>query len=142
MKTASQGRIHVQLLPGWTDITAQVGGDGAPFTLARSQGLGALQLSLGVQRAGRTPTPTPKDLLVMGHEIAAQRGLHAPLDEKVELAPTLQARLTYQAPDAFICLWVRFDGREFVAASYVCGWDARDVEIHEAELLVRSVTLR
>jgi hypothetical protein len=142
LNSISRGRIHVRAPQGWLDITDEVGGDNAPFTLARAQGLGALQLSVGVQRAGGPPQPTPQDLLVMGREIAAQRGLHTPLEERVELSPVLMGQLSFHAEDAFVRLWVVFDGVEFVAASYVCGWEARDREVMEAELVVRNVMLR
>jgi len=137
----ARGRIHVRVPPGWQDITHQVGGDEAPFSLAKGEG--ALQLSVGVQRSGPgKPQPTPQDLLQMGREIAAQRGLRAALDQRAEMAPRLMGTLSYHEEDAFIRLWVVFDGAEFVAASYVCAYDARDAEQHEAELIVRSVLLK
>lgn len=54
----------------------------------------------------------------------------------------MMASLAYRAEDASIRVWVLFDGREFVAASYVCAWEDRDAEAMEAELVVRGVTLR
>lgn len=132
--------LSVRLPAGWQDITAALGEDNAPLTLAGPAGVGALQLSLGVQRSGPgAPRPTPAEVQQMVRELAGQRGLRTPLEERVELSPSLLASATYEAEGAFIRLWMLFDGASFVAASYVCDVAAKHLESAQAELVVRGI---
>ena len=102
----------------------------------------ALQLAPGVQQQAGKSAPTPADLLTMCEEIALQKGLRHGVEPRAELGVPLMAGLSFHAEGTFIRIWVVFDGRHFVAASYICALGAEALELGEAEVIVRSVVWR
>ena len=50
---------------GWEDVTDSLEIEGPPFTLARADGVGALQFSIATYSGGERPDPSPDDLLEM-----------------------------------------------------------------------------
>jgi len=134
--------LTVMAPPGWEDVTDHVGEENVPFTLGKPGGQGALQLAPGVQQQAGKSAPTPADLLTMCEEIALQKGLRHGVEPRAELGVPLMAGLSFHAEGTFIRIWVVFDGRHFVAASYICALGAEALELGEAEVIVRSVVWR
>lgn len=67
--------FSVVALPGWEDITDAVEADDPPFSLARGDGVGALQFSVALYTSGPVPDPSPADLEEMVATFAESRGL-------------------------------------------------------------------
>ena len=57
--------FFIVALPGWEDITDTVEADAPPFTLARGDGVGALQFSVALYIEGPVPDPPPAYLAEM-----------------------------------------------------------------------------
>ena len=68
----------VQVPRGWADITDEVEADDPPYTLAHTDGVGALQFSVALYEGGPVPNPTPVDLRAMVREFGRKRGLGKP----------------------------------------------------------------
>lgn len=64
--------VRVSLLNGWVDVSNNMP-EGTPPTLAKPEGVGALQFSVGRYRAGTDPQFRPEDLDTLLREFADSR---------------------------------------------------------------------
>jgi hypothetical protein len=127
---------------GWEDITDSVEADDPPATLARGDGVGALQFSVALHAGGTIPDPTPADLLRMVTSFAEARGLAAPQDVAVESAPLRLAAGSFTWGEDFLRVWQISDGRHFAFVTFTCESGQEGGELHDCERIVRSVQFR
>jgi hypothetical protein len=127
---------------GWEDVTASLEADDPPFTLARGDGVGALQFSIALCMKGPVPDPSTDDLLLMVSSFAEARGLGTPREVAVELGPVRLAAGSFTWGDDFLRVWQVSDGRNFAFVTYTCesGQEGRD--LGECERIVRSLRFR
>ena len=128
--------------PGWVDITASVEADNAPFTLAREDGVGALQFSVALYAVGPVPDPTPDDLSEMMADFATKRGLNSPREVNLGSGPLRLAAGSFEFGEDFLKVWQFSDGRSFGFVTYVCKSGREHAELGECESIVRSVRFR
>jgi hypothetical protein len=129
--------------PGWRDITAEIGVENPPITLARDDGVGALQFTVGLYRAGSKPNPTSADLVSMIHEFGSAHNLGKPIDERVEKSPRLTlAAASFRVRGDFIRTWYLTDGKSFAKITYTCDDDDTKVELGDCEQIVRSLRFK
>lgn len=128
----------VELLPDWRDVTGEIAGEDVPFTLAKPDGVGALQITVAFYQAGSVPAPNTAALLSLLHDFGETRGLGDPSDICTESAPIGLAAATFLA-DVFIRAWYLSDGHNFALATYTCARDNAANELPECERMVRTV---
>ena len=134
----SFGGIALNRVPGgWNEVTDLE--DGAPFTLAKPDGVGALQFSPAVYKGGRVPSPSVDDLLEMVTEFGVQHDLGDAFGYGTDDATIRLAGANYHDGEDFIRVWYVSDGKSFVLVTYVCQWGLERKEIDECEEIVRSV---
>jgi len=68
--------FQVEASDDWQDITDVLDSPDYPFTLAKENGVGALQFSAALYRRGPRPSPTKDELLSMAIELGQNRGLY------------------------------------------------------------------
>ena len=124
----------------WRDITDCLDSPDAPATLAKVDGVGALQFSLAAYRGGNIPSANAEDLLSMVYEFAATRGLRDSRDETVNGGRPVYAGASFRASGDFVRVWYVSDGKSFLLVTYVCTWESQTEEIQECEEAVPSVT--
>jgi hypothetical protein len=124
----------------WSDVTADLPDDGAPLTLAKSGGEGALQISEAEFVSGPAPAADSAALLAMLADFGKRAALGAPGDTHFEPGPPIVAAASFRA-DAFVRVWYLSDGVRFALATYTCGHDsaAATGEVAECEGIVRTV---
>ena len=124
---------------GWEDITDSVEADSPPFTLARSDGVGALQFSIALYMSGRVPDPSLDDLAARLKSFGQAHGVGEPFNSALESEPLRLAAGTFAYGDDFLRAWQVSDGRSFAFITYICESGQEDRELAECEQIVRSL---
>jgi hypothetical protein len=127
---------------GWEDVTGSIEVDDPPATLARGDGVGALQFSVALYAGGTVPDPTPADLLRMVASFGEARGLATPRDVAVESSPLRLAAGSFAWGEDFLRVWQIADGRNFAFVTYSCESGQEGGELHACERIVRSLQFR
>src|SRR5262245_14385368 len=109
----------------WNDITHTLDSPERPFTVAKQDGVGALQFSPALYRGGPLPMPTKDDLLSMAIEFGQYRGLGEAFDTDGVEGPLAGAGASYHSEGDFIRVWYVSDKRSIMLATYVCEWACR-----------------
>ena len=128
------------LLPeGWYDITDDVEAEDVPFTLARDDGVGALQFSTAFYRGGKIPNPSVEDLREMRHQLAAGQGATEVGDVVEATTPVRVSGASYRGHDGFFRAWYLSNGLDIALVTYSCEWEHRGLEQEEYEAIVASI---
>jgi hypothetical protein len=135
-------RFTIDAPDGWSDVTNEVGTDGVPFTLARHDGVGALQFSFYEYRSGEIPDPASRDLLGMLEGFAGSNGFAELTRIELEDGHLRLAAGSVVSPEAHYRLWLLSDGSNILFATYTCetcAIDRQAAELPDCEKIVRSV---
>lgn len=131
----------LELPVGWTEITAELPGESPP-TVAKSDGVGALQFSQAEFEGGPPPRFDPDDLLEMVRGIAHGADESIAFDERAATAGPLRLGAVSLAMEGnFVRVWGVSDGRGIVVATYTCDWAVRDRELDECTRVVESIRI-
>jgi hypothetical protein len=130
-------RLHVP--DDWEDITDTVDVNDPPITLARGDGVGALQFSIALYTDGKQPDPTPEQLLGMVAEFGESRGLGAPGVLATQTVPLRLAAASFKSDGDFLRVWYVSDGLSFALVTYVCESGKESKELATCEQIVRSI---
>lgn len=125
--------------PGWEDVTDSLELDDAPITLAREEGVGAVQFSIGLYSQGPVPDASPADLWEMVKSFARARNLGTSQDMILESRPLRLAAGSFGLGDDFVRVWYVSNGRDFGMITYVCEAGREELELAECESIVRSI---
>lgn len=139
MSRIAFGSFSVVVPPGWADITDSVEAEEPPFTLAREEGVGALQFSVALHTSGPVPDPSPNDLSAMVGSFAAARGLGSPREVAVEFGPPRLAAGSFAWGGDFLRAWQVSDSHSFALVTYTCESGREDRELGDCEGIVRSL---
>ena len=124
---------------GWEEITESNGGNPSPLTIAKRDGVGALQFSTALYEEGRQPDPTPDDLLGMVMEFTESRGWGQPNGKTTAQEPIRLGAGSIRDQDWFIRLWYVSDGWNVGFVTYTCEWGQQARELEECEAIVRTI---
>jgi hypothetical protein len=143
MPTLRFDTFSVEVPIGWVDITAEVESDNPPCTLARPDGVGALQFSIARFIEGEIPNPTVEDL----HDMVLQFGQSQMWGEGIDwalesLSSIRFAAATFTAQDDFVRIWQMSDGSNFALVTYTCAPTDSAHELPDCERIVRSFQFR
>ena len=128
--------------PEWLDITDTVKEDDPPFTLAKKDGVGALQFSSSTRASGKRPAPTSADLAEMVREFGETRCLGAMSDcGQTSESNRSVASASFHADGNLIRVWYVAALGHFLLVTYVCEWHERGGEANEAQSIVRGIWL-
>jgi hypothetical protein len=132
-------RFTIARPPGWSDITNSLHGE-RPFTVANeAHGVGAMQFSPALYKAGAVPRVCLSDLVVMLDDFARQHEFPKGFDNSTRDAPLLMAAESFDSGDDFIRVWYVSDGLNVMLVTYVCDWANRYVEAEAVEDIVQSI---
>jgi hypothetical protein len=124
---------------GWEDVTHSLDIDDPPITLARSDGVGALQFSIAVYSCGERPDPSPNELLGMVEELGQSRGLGKPEAVLTRSGPLRLAAGSFLSDDDFVRAWYVSDGLSIALVTYVCEAGAQTEKLADCEQIVSSL---
>jgi hypothetical protein len=129
----------IQCSDGWCDITDEVEAADPPWTLAKPEGVGAFQFSVGIYKSGRIPDPSSQLLLSMLRDFAKSNALGEPADIVTEDGALRVAAASFHHGGDFIRVWYASDGRSFAKVTYTCQWDKQHAELPECEQMTRTL---
>ena len=123
----------------WLDITSTLDKN-SPFTLAKEDGVGALQFSIGIYQSGTIPNPTARDLLNMGLEFGSSKHLTSVFDESMVADRIHIGAVSYQWDSNFLRVWYVSDGYSVAFVTYTCDWNDVGAEVAECEDIVQRLS--
>src|SRR5438067_12534775 len=118
--------FQIEVGGDWGDITDSLDSANSPFTVAKRDGVGALQFTAALYKSGPLPCPSKDDLLAMAVEFGQKRILGEPFDVKTFDDKLVGAGTSYHSEDDFIRVWYVSDGKNIMFATYVSDWKSRD----------------
>jgi hypothetical protein len=134
MPRISHPTFTVDAPHGWEEIPESV------WTLARPDGVGALQFSVAIYTGGKPPQPSTSELLGMVKDFARARGLGVPRSIAVKSEPLLSAAGSFRYGDDFLRVWQVSDGLNFAFVTYVCESGQESKEMFDCEQIVSSLS--
>jgi len=136
--------LRLRLCAGWLDITGDLD-PGAPPTLARADGVGALQATVAVYAGGEDPAITRTGLLKLLREFGVAHALGQP---KGVVGETREGRILlsgrFSSSAEVIVAWYLTNGHDLALVTYTSlepNTEQTRKEIVEAEAMLRSATL-
>lgn len=131
--------LSISCNDGWCDITADVEAADPPWTLAKPDGVGALQFSAGIYESGTVPNPTQEELLWLLHSFANSLNLGNPVDLIAEDAELRLAAGSFRYGEDFLRVWYVTNGRSVAQVTYLCSWGGQDSELPDCEQMIRTL---
>lgn len=130
------GGLTIPAVPGWVEVTEP----GEPFSFTKGEsGVGAMQFTIVLYRAGQIPNIDVSVLREMLTEFQDTRGLGEPLsEESLSGMPSVVSR-SYESKGDFVRVWYVSDGLSVALVTYVCKREHRDREIREVEEIVSGI---
>ncbi|MBX3191225.1 MAG: hypothetical protein KF819_29780 [Labilithrix sp.] len=123
----------------WFDITDELP-EGTPVTLARRDGVGALQFSFARYRAGARPNVVREDLEELMTEFAAVRHLGPVSSRLLKLDHCIAISADFCPDGDIVRLWYATNGNDVVFATYTAGEGPRVLEeLERAESIMGSL---
>lgn len=123
----------------WHDITNDVEVDDPPFTLAKEDGVGALQFSVALYSGGPVPNPSSQDLIDMVIEFGKSHCMGKGQDVTQDSGDVPLAAATFLPRGGTVRVWYTSDGKNFALITYTCESELVNDEIPECEAIVRSI---
>jgi hypothetical protein len=133
------GDFIVTAPESWKDIAEVAKDDGAPFTLAKDAGLGALQFSAAEFKGGENPDITLPVLDRLRRDFSDSKDFQHPFDEfRSDTSLSISAGSYRVGPD-YVRVCYCSDGQNVALATYVSDWGREGNEPKECDSIVRGV---
>ena len=132
--------VRISLPSGWTDISDELP-EGTPPTLAKQDGIGALQFSVARYRTGVRPEIGPESLDALLREFAETRMLGAAADVERGKSTSHYVGASFSRGGDLVRAWYATNGSDVALVTYVAEAGGRDAEVELAEAggIVRSI---
>ena len=132
--------LALRLPSDWRDITDDLP-DGSPPTLAKPDGVGAIQFSIARHQGGEAPHVDRAALQNLLENFCARQGFDC--HPQAESHDNIQVVKSHALMDGgLVAIWYVSNGADVVLSTYVSqqsGSDATRVEWQEAEVIIRSI---
>lgn len=132
--------VRILLPNGWVDVSDDMP-EGTPPTLAKPDGVGALQFSVGRYRSGADPQVSPDDLEAMLKDFADTRSLGVAVDVERGKSQSHYIGGSFLHGDDLIRAWYLTNGSDVALVTYVAMAASSDAaaELADAGTIVRSI---
>lgn len=132
--------VLIELPAGWVDVGQDMP-EGAPPTLARVDGVGALQFSVARYQSGANPNIHADELGLLLRDFARKRSLGVPSDVEHGEAASRYIGATFVQGTDLTRVWYASNGSDLALVTYVAdaGNSACLAELTEAAEIVRSI---
>ncbi len=146
MRTVALEGFTITLPPGWSelieDATYSDPEQLPPAAFATEHGPGTFYVTELPLDPDEDPPADPAAMEALARAWGERRGLGAPLACTSERWPhAAVAAASYRVATDFVAVWFLADGDAVLCASYVCPWDAREVERAARETIAASLRI-
>ena len=135
------GNLVITPVSGWVDMTSEISSKNPPFTLARNDGVGALQFSVATYVGAKLPAITLDSLNQLLDDFAQSRELrrsfNAVSQEGVD--QFLVCARSFRLGPEFIRVWYCSDRRSIALVTYVCQDVSEEMELPDCEQIVSNL---
>jgi hypothetical protein len=137
-------RLSVDLPPNWREASSELSIDIPTFIRTDSEDSGALQVSTAWYNSGAAPMPAAADLINFAKNIILNQGnVHDMEDGSVGECRIGQfGTVVAQIAENRVQVWCASNGYDFVLSTYTSPSHPDPVELHEAESIVRAMSIR
>jgi hypothetical protein len=133
------GGLQITAPADWLDVTDEIEEPDPPFSLARPDGVGAIQFSVAEFRGGKQPGITLDALNKLLTDFAQSRELGRSFDLMCRREPLLTAAMSFDADGRFWRVWYCSDGQSVALVTYNCRRGEQEVELPDCENVVRDL---
>jgi hypothetical protein len=133
------GCLQIITPASWLDITHDMEERDPPFSLARSDGVGAIQFSVAEFRGGRPPRINLSAITELLADFAQSRELGQSYDAAYRENPLLIAAASFNSCDRFWRVWYCSDGQSVTLVTYNCLTGLEQAELVDCESIVRNL---
>ena len=134
--------ITMDIIDGWVDITDETDGY-QPITLAREDGVGALQFSVATYVSGKPPSIDAKALRAMLLRFVSSEGFRSPLGlTSFERTGTSFAVAEFRKGDVYLKTWFVSDGMSACHVTYNCLLHHKGQEVDECDGMVATIRFK
>ena len=133
------GNLIVTTPSDWLDVTEGIGSDETPFTLARNDGVGALQFSVGTYESGTAPDITLESLRTLLDDFAFSRELGKAFDEVRYESPVLVMGRSYRTGNNFVRVWYCSNGKDIALVTYTCENRFEGIELKDCNEILAKI---
>ena len=132
--------VRISLPNDWVDVSDDMP-EGTPPTLAKPEGVGALQFSVGRYRSGANPQVSPDDLEALLKEFADTRSLGVAADVERGKSASHYVGGSFLHGDDLVRAWYLTNGSDVALVTYVVAAASGDAaaELADAGAIVRSI---
>src|SRR5262249_49493802 len=122
-RTIAFDGVEVTVPSGWVDITESLEGE-PPITLAKQDGVGALQFSIARYANGKRPRAGIGDVVALTSRFGTAQKLGTGFDERAFRASKLAvAGVSFRSDENLLRVWYASDGDNFAMITYVVAWE-------------------
>jgi hypothetical protein len=134
------GCIALALPRGWCNITDELKGDDAPYTLAKGEmGVGALQFFTALYQTGELPHVTISDLSGLLRDFAATKRLCDEYGRSTFEGQVMFVAASYRYENDFARVWYCSDGTNVALVTYTCASSDSSHEAIECEEILKTL---
>jgi hypothetical protein len=133
------GNLHILTPADWLDVTNKLKEPDPPLTLARPNGLGAIQVSVAEYEDGKAAKINLSDLGNLLEDFAQTSELGSGYDLTAEENPLLISAASFDFKDRFLRVWYCSNGQSVIFVTYNCHKGYHHAEIPDCEKIVRNL---
>ena len=133
------GGLVITAVSGWLDISHDIEAENVPFTLAKNDGVGALQFSVASYKGGVNPEITLEHLRALLTDFALSRELGKGFDFHACGKPHLICGQSHNSGSEFVRVWYCTNGQDVVLVTYVCEKGLQTSELLDCEKMVSDL---
>lgn len=134
-------KLSIKLPEGWSDYDCPEG----PPTYIRewSDDSGALQISWAEYTGGSLPNPSAIDLQHMAQEFGEKQGFGDVVESSSgQCVFGLMGTAVFSSSEyPRIQIWYLSNGRDFILVTHISSVEPDPIEVHEAQEIVRTMTI-
>jgi hypothetical protein len=135
----ASGPLIIAAAPGWLDITHEIKAVNVPFTLAKNDGVGALQFSTATYQSGKLPKITINTLRALLRDFALSREFGKGVDLDIREGPVMTCAQSYYPGMQFVRVWYCSNGIDVALVTYTCEKGLEQTELLDCEKMLRDL---
>jgi hypothetical protein len=133
------GNLQITTPADWLDVTTEIEESTPPLSLAKPNGVGAIQFTMAEFRGGKPPGITLDTLSDLLADFAQSRKFGRGFASTRQDEPLLTVAASFDIAGRFWRVWYCSNGQSVALVTYNCGNNQQQAELSDCENIVRSL---